>query len=353
MKVGLILYKWEVTNTIGSGMLRYIYEIYNRIASESGTSVKLIEPIGNRIAARFVGNGLSWVFGNPFVDLSKFNIVHDLNFYRMPITARKGSVVIVSTAHDFIYITHPDIVLRDGNSLKERIWLKAIIGITLKTSFMSDYIIADSTLTRDDAVSLGYHRKRTFVVNLGVDKRFLCRTTDKVPGNTYKVGYIGSLGYKKNVGMAIDAFNQIEGHGIKLYIHGKHKYQYEVLRDAAGRNKNIAFMGFVPEEKLVETYDGFDAFVFPTLHEGFGLPILEAQTRGLPVIIYKKAQIAAEVRKYCLEAEDEAHMAQILQDLRDNGYNEKRRKEATEYAKGFTWERTAEETIDIYNKICK
>ena len=117
------------------------------------------------------------------------------------------------------------------------------------------------------------------------------------------------------------------------------------------RNKNIKFMGFAPENKLVNTYDSFDAFVFPSLYEGFGLPILEAQSRSLPVIIYKYGKIPKEVRKYCFEAENPEHMAQIIEDLKENGYNEKLKNKATTYARTFTWERCAKETLEAYKVV--
>ena len=100
-------------------------------------------------------------------------------------------------------------------------------------------------------------------------------------------------------------------------------------------------------------YDSFDAFVFPSYYEGFGIPIIEAQSRGLPVIIYKYGKIPKEVRKYCFEAENSEHMAQIIEDLKENGYNEKLRKKATKYARTFTWEKCARETLEIYKKVLK
>ena len=102
---------------------------------------------------------------------------------------------------------------------------------------------------------------------------------------------------------------------------------------------------------LVNIYDSFNVFVFPSLYEGFGLPILEAQSRGLPVIIYKYGKIPKEVRKYCFEAESPEHMAQIIENIKENGYNEKLRKKATEYARSFTWEKCARETLEVYKKV--
>ena len=95
----------------------------------------------------------------------------------------------------------------------------------------------------------------------------------------------------------------------------------------------------------------FNAFVFPSLHEGFGFPILEAQSRGLPVVIYKYGKIPKEVKKYCFEAEDDEHMAQIIENLKENGYNKRKKEKATEYARSFTWEKCAIETMKVYKEL--
>jgi len=71
------------------------------------------------------------------------------------------------------------------------------------------------------------------------------------------------------------------------------------------------------------------------------------------VIIYKHGKIPNEVRKYCFEAESPEHMAQIIEDLKENGYNEKQRKKATEYARSFTWNRCARETLSTYKSLSK
>ena len=128
------------------------------------------------------------------------------------------------------------------------------------------------------------------------------------------------------------------------------EYEYLV---SISKNKSINFKGFAPEKNLIDIYDSFNAFIFPSYHEGEGLPILEAQSRGLPVIIYKYGKIPKEVRKYCFEAESPEHMAHIIEGLKKNGYNEKQRKKATEYARSFTWERCVRETFEVYKKVSK
>jgi alpha-1,3-rhamnosyl/mannosyltransferase len=121
----------------------------------------------------------------------------------------------------------------------------------------------------------------------------------------------------------------------------------------ASSDDRIKFRGFAPEEKKASIYSSFDVLLFPSLYEGFCSEIFEAQALGIPVVLYKKSKIPKETRKYCFEAEDEAHMAQIMDDLMKNGYSESRRKSAAEYARSFTWEKCARETLKAYREILK
>ncbi len=164
---------------------------------------------------------------------------------------------------------------------------------------------------------------------------------------------MGLVGENKNVSFAISAMNRLNNSKYIFEIWGKPEYNYNKILAAARNKANIYFMGFAPEDKIVSIYDSFDVFVHPTLYEGFGLPILEAQARGLPVIIYKYGKIPKEVRKYCFEAESPEHMAQIIENIKENGYNEKSRNKATTYARSFTWKKTAKETLRAYETIIK
>ena len=149
----------------------------------------------------------------------------------------------------------------------------------------------------------------------------------------------------------LKGFMQIKQVNYEMRVYGKLGYNRDKIIEIAKGDKRIKFLGFAPEDKLVSIYDSFDAFVFPSYYEGFGIPIIEAQSRGLPVIIYKYGKIPKEVRKYCFEAESPEHMAQIIENIKENGYNEKLRKKAIVYARSFTWKKTAKATLEVYKKV--
>ena len=348
MKVGLLGVEGHFSKDFGLGIERYMYELYHTMQriKNKGFSISKVElkklPI--------IGSGLSFELLSKYKNFSEFDIIHNL----MPLKFSKPKMlrknILITTAHDFQPILYPELMFESKRRFKDLLWLDLVIKPGLESTLKSDYISANSSQTRDEVVKLGFDKSKVFVVNHGIDKRFMWPTLTKNNRTKFIIGYIGAMRKRKNLEFGINAANAIKSKDIFFDIWGKKDFEYEYLISIS-KNKNINFKGFAPEEKIINIYDSFDAFIFPSYHEGEGLPILEAQSRGLPVIIYKYGKIPKEVRKYCFEAESPEHMAQIIENIKENGYNEKLRKKSTEYARSFTWERCAKETLKIYNGI--
>jgi len=348
MKVALMSMK-EI-EVRGQGIPRYISELYKnskRIGKKYNVDMEKVYLPYNK----FLGGVLSFEFGSILSkpNLNSFDILHIPNGVFILHSIPKKSKYI-TTIHDVNPIVVKSKSLK--YKLKDRLWRYLALNRGLKFNIhVADAIIANSTQTRDELLDLGAENK-VYVINLGVDERFLVeRESDpKAASEKFTVGYIGSFGTNKNIPFLIAAASLIDDKSIEFDFWGAKTYDYnELVRMAKGCN--VKFMGFAPEGKIVDIYDNFDVFVFPSLYEGFGIPIIEAQARGIPVIIYKYGKIPKEVRKYCFEAESPEHMAQIIAQLKENGYNKKERKKAMEYARSFTWEKTAKETLKVYKKI--
>jgi glycosyltransferase involved in cell wall biosynthesis len=347
VKVGLIVYRNETLgfSATGSSFYRYPYELYSRTRHVGGLEISRIESY-----VPMAGRGISLMLGMALHDVNRYDIVHNLDLAPV-FPLRRDKCTLVSTAHDFQFIFDKKLNKSFRGRSRDLIWSEIILRLSTKSLLSSDYIIAVSSLTKGDVVRLGYDKNRVFVVNVGVDERFFLPKKTKKAGREFVVGYLGAFHPRKNVPFAISAFNKIDGKGFSFEVWGKKSYDYDKAVDAAAGNKNIKFMGFAPDDRIVQIYDGFDAFVFPSLYEGFGMPIVEAMSRGVPVIINKHGKIPKEVRKYCFEAEDESHMAQIIEGLREKGYDDSLRKKATDYARSFTWRKCVDETIKVYRKI--
>ena len=351
MRVLLIGTTNDFSNQTGSGVRRYGYELYKNLSQIAADEIKI--KCSNYNPILFFRDGLTPALYSLFEYYGNYDIIH--NIEPKPILPyRKGNVLLVTTFHDFRPITEPKLTKSDFRSIQTLLGLLLVLKLGIRMGLKSDYIITNSTQTKEEAIRLGFKKSNIFVTNLGVDQRFLrSKKTKKTDKSNFKVGYMGLVGENKNVSFAISAMNRLNNSKYIFEIWGKPEYNYNKILAAARNKANIYFMGFAPEDKIVSIYDSFDVFVHPTLYEGFGLPILEAQARGLPVIIYKYGKIPKEVRKYCFEAESPEHMAQIIENIKENGYNEKSRNKATTYARSFTWKKTAKETLRAYETIIK
>ncbi len=357
MRIALLGLEDNFSRSTGLGAPVYMYELYNHLKKLSGSNDFDVEKIEyERVSAgdiKIFNEGLGWlwlVLKSAVEDYSSFDILHKVDI--KPIFPyNRGNAIFVTTAHDFQPILAPELDSDMENSIGNRLKLSLEIRYSLRLALRSDFLMTNTTLTRDDAVSLGFDKKKIFIAPHGIDERYR-NQIKKRKNKEYTVGYIGSFRYRKNLQFAIKAFAKTEGK-VRFEVWGKKAYDYRKLEFLARNDKRINFMGFAPEDKIVSIYDGFDAFVFPSFYEGEGLPILEAQARGLPVVIYKKGKIANEIKKYCYEAEDEEEMTEIITKLKEEGYNNKRREAAIKYARSFTWENTARKTLEAYEKMIR
>jgi len=224
----------------------------------------------------------------------------------------------------------------------------------------SDRVIAHSTQTREELVGdLHVPDHKITTVNSGIDHRFVpFHTKDENPW--YTIGYLGGISSsRKRVDYLIAAFSHLKRKHPELKTRlvlcgdeGGGATKLRLLAESLGILPDVDITGPVPDEKLVETYNSFDVFVLPSEWEGFGFPILEAQRCGVPVIIREDARIPKEVSSDCLKATSEEDMSDKIHDLLTNT----RLRQAVvdqglEYSQEFTWERTVQQTVDVYEEL--
>jgi glycosyltransferase involved in cell wall biosynthesis len=170
--------------------------------------------------------------------------------------------------------------------------------------------------------------------------------------------FVGQLKARKNVVRLVDAFGLLHRESryrdCKLVLAGRRIWGAEGISEAIERNgvqKNIVELGHVPHEDLPMLYSAAELFVFPSLWEGFGIPIIEAMACGVPVVT-SNASCMPEIAGGCavlvnpLSVEEIASgMASVLSE--PNKTKELRRK-GLERAKMFSWKKTAEQTLRFY-----
>lgn len=330
------------------GSSRYCTEIFKRI----GNYRKYVQAdITNIKEAPYVGAGLNMPLHTTFRDYRAYDILHNLPAYPFYPIIRRSDAKIITTAHEFQILLYPDINKVFIRTAKDRFYIDFIVRPGLRSLFASDYVVTNSIQTMEEAIKLGWSRKKIDVADFGVDERFIKSKPVAGKHKSFKVGYLSTSSPRKNTFFAVRAFKLIKEKDISFDIWGKNIYTQEETDSAIGSDTRIRMMGPAPDGKIVDIYKTFDVFVFPTLYEGYGNTILEARAVGLPVILYKNGHVSPEVKKYCFEAKDEEDMADIILRLKENGYNEKTKRLSMEHARQFTWDKCIEKTVEIYQRL--
>ena len=348
MNICFLSMKGNFNRNLGQGVQIYIYEIWknvDRFAPKSYNIEKTELGLDGGPSTR----KLSFTVAQMFHDFSKYDIVH----MPAPIMFNPRCKNTVTTVHEFFMLdeSHPMYTKPKLNLNPMAIASDAIVNSIRNQILKSDYLLPNSTQTFEEGVRLGISRERMFMINHSIEDKFVTGRLPEARQGRFTAGYLGSMHDRKNVAFAIRSFSMTKSTKSTFEVWGNIKPGHSDVINEAAKNPNVKLKGFAPETKKVRIYDGLDLFLYPSLYEGFGKEILEAQARGVPVIIYKKGKIPKEVRKYCFEARDEHHMAQFIDSIRENGYNEGRRKKAARYARTFTWKKCATETIAAYKKI--
>ena len=343
----------------GSGLTEYAYQFIEHIKPMLGKNDTIREMFALGNAKRNDMKGLisvNTIFKNKIKRLPKnnYDIIHITNQeigFAAKILKKSGNTArIITTIHD---LSRFEKGIHRGVS--QKVYNHLVNSSTADAIRYSDYILCNSSQTYNTVKERFGNTKNMKVVLHGTNNKILnAKLPKKKTGNRFIIGYIGALIKHKNVLFILESAKYLKSDKYKFQIYGTGA-DAKMLQNFKQRNNllNIEFFWYLEENKKVCTYDSFNVFVFPSLYEGLGYPILEAQSRGLPVIIYKYGKIPKEVRKYCFEAESPEHMAQIMEQIKENGYNEKLKKKATAYARSFTWEKCAKETFEIYKRVLK
>jgi glycosyltransferase involved in cell wall biosynthesis len=169
------------------------------------------------------------------------------------------------------------------------------------------------------------------------------------PRNRRYFLFVGTLEPRKNLAALVEAWREVRGdHAVDLVLAGRRRADYPPLPDEPG----LEILGEVPDEQLSALYSGALAFVYPSLYEGFGLPVLEAMQCGACVIASRAvAEAAGDAAIY---ADGSVELAHSMRDLLEHPEAAPEwRARSLARAREFTWERTARATYEVYQEARK
>jgi glycosyltransferase involved in cell wall biosynthesis len=324
-------------------------------AAKDGPWGELLPAVTVPVNAR---NRVQWVLGEqallpPAAMRERVDLVHSLAS-TAPLWGRFRRVV---TVHDLIYARFPEAHagIRD----------KGMRVLVPQATRRSHRVIADSLSTRDDLVQmLGVEAGKIDVVPLGLGSiRRAAPIDERESRARFDLGerrVLLSLSAKrphKNLLALIGALGRIPTEERPVLVLAGYPTAHEAeLRERAtseGLGADVRFPAWLSAEELEGLWALAEAFVFPSLYEGFGLPVLEAMARGVPVACSNASSLPEVAGEAALlfDPHDEAAIAGALRRLLDDAsLREQLRGRGLARAREFTWRRTARLTLESYSR---
>jgi alpha-1,3-rhamnosyl/mannosyltransferase len=284
------------------------------------------------------------------------HVFHGPNYYLPPFQGPS-----VCTFHDLSVFTwahcHPPERVR---------FMRKEIALTLKRA---DMLITDSEYTRQEVASyFNWPLEKIRSVPLACSSDFRPRTSDELIAvlakhNLQLAGYslyVGTIEPRKNLETLLDAYAllpQSMRQQWPLVITGYRGWRSEQLHmriEAAVTEGWARYLGFVNTEELPLIYAGARLFVFPSLYEGFGLPILEAMASGIPVVCSNAStlpEVAGDAAAMCAPQDVETLNQLIAAGLEDEAWRATARHKGLLRAADFSWQRCAQETAAVYQEV--
>lgn len=261
----------------------------------------------------------------------------------------------VATLHDLTTLRQRDVATASRRFRRHK------LARYREMAARADRVIAVSNATKHDAVDLlGLTPERIRVVPLGVDRRFHEARPD--PAVQARLGlrhgyvlFVGIVSQRKNTERLVRAFARSRAAGGRqLVLAGRFYHRSEATRQAAVEScapGSVVFAGHVPDGDLPALYAGAAALVFPTLYEGFGLPVLEAMAAGVPVLCGDRgaAPETACGLAVLVDPTDTDAIAHGIDRVLNNPPADA--DSLKRHAAGFTWQRTAVLTAAIYREL--
>jgi glycosyltransferase involved in cell wall biosynthesis len=271
----------------------------------------------------------------------------------LPPTRRATRTLL--TVHDLSFLHYPEAFVPTLRRYLEHVVPRSVAR--------ADHVLADSEATRADLIAhLGTAPEKVDVLYSGVDPRF---GPESKAGERerlekrYGVGdqpYILSVGTvqpRKNYTRLIRAFASLRAEA-QLLIAGGKGWLYEEIVAEAEEHETVRLLGFVEDEDLPALYRNAALFAFPSLYEGFGLPVLEAMACGTPVVCSDASslpEVAGNAALLVDPLDIDVLTEAMTRVLGDADLRQAMIARGLQQAARFTWERAARQLLDTLETL--
>lgn len=267
---------------------------------------------------------------------------------------------LVVTVHDLIYV-------RQASASRSRFGQAYARFLFNFISKKAAAVITVSKHTRRDLLDLfpKTRPEKVFVIPEAASNIFR-KVTDDALLQTVRKRYrlerpfvltVGSLKPHKNVPMLVQALahlREMKGVEHDLVIVGRKDPRHPDILDAIERHEWAHYLGELGDEELACLYNLADLFVMPSLEEGFGLPVLEAMACGTPVLASNRAslpEVAGDAASLFDPASIDALENVLYNVLGNRDLRQKMSRQGLERAQVFSWEKSADSTLRVYEQV--
>ncbi len=284
------------------------------------------------------------------------SLYHGTNFYVPPGTDRA-----VATFHDLSIYRHPEC-----HPAARVDFMRRAIPQTLRRT---DFLITVSEFTRREVIDFfGWPADQVQAIPLGVDPAFRPRVADDTLPVLAGLGLVhdgyvlctATIEPRKNIARLLQAYALLPAvlrHRYPLVLAGGDGWNDESLQLQIQRAVGEGWLrrlGYVDEQALPALMAGARCFAFPSIYEGFGLPVLEAMASGVAVVTANAASLP-EVALDCARLVDpydvDAIRAALYEALEDHRWRAEAASRGLQRAAAFSWERTAADTAAVYRRV--
>lgn len=285
----------------------------------------------------------------------RYDIYFEPNFVPLNIKARR----IVTTVHDFSFRHHPQWHPKDRIKFFSKKFYKNIVR--------SARIITDSSYIKDEAISiLKLSDHMITSIPLGVDHQAF-KVLDKGALEKFRNGmalpkhfifYAGNMEPRKNLKRLLHAYRELPEfvrEEYKLVLAGLEGWgNGEVVKIVKTLGESVTCLGYVDAATLPYLYNLASLFVYPSLYEGFGLPPMEAMACGCPTVVSRTAslpEVCGDAAHYVDPQDVHAITEGMYRVLADSDLQHSLSQRGLERAKSYRWEKTAEETLKVFEEV--
>jgi glycosyltransferase involved in cell wall biosynthesis len=289
--------------------------------------------------------------------LLEFDLYHATAFVAPALLLSKSVVMV----HDLSFIRYPQAM-----PASRRLYLR---WLTALSCARAQRVIANSHSTAHDTSSLlGVPADKIDVTPLGYDdSAHYPRPIAEIEAFKQAKGlparfwlFVGTIEPRKNLPVLLEAYARLpRTERLPLLLGGGAGWGRDAVNEAIARHQlgdSVRLLGFIPSDELPLWYNSAEAFLYPSVFEGFGLPVLEAMACGTPVLTSNVSSLpeVAQGAGLCLPAKDVEAWAQALHHIaQDSVWRETARANGLAQAQRFHWRTTAELTIQSYQKALK